>query len=57
MGYFALQQDLDDLRSEVAILSQRIDVLLHALTSLGIADARLTSGPPLLDRVAAIESA
>ena len=57
MGYFAFQQDLDDLRSEVAILSQHIDVLLHALTSLGVADTRLTSGPPLLDRVHALEGA
>lgn len=56
MGYFALQQDLEDLRSEVAILSEHLDVLIHALSTLGIADPRFSTRPSLLDRVDALEA-
>ena len=55
MGFFALQDDVDNLRSEVAVLSERIDLLYSVLSRLGLADPRVTREVELLDRLESLE--
>ena len=55
MGFFALQDDVDNLRSEVAVLSERIDLLYSVLSRFGLADPRVTREVELLDRLESLE--